>query len=134
MLLCALIACRPPGYGDPAPDATPDSPDARITPDAAPSPDATPISCDNTFRLEGYSTSTSVWVSGDFVGWAGTPADGALALTLGGDGAWTGTHTFAGGTYQYKLIIDGSTWIADPANPNTVPDGVGGSNSVYVCP
>ncbi len=31
---------------------------------------------------------------------------------------------------QYKLLIDGTTWIHDPNNPDTVDDGFGGLNSV----
>lgn len=31
---------------------------------------------------------------------------------------------------QYKLLIDGTTWINDPGNPDTVDDGFGGLNSV----
>ncbi|MBI2395312.1 MAG: hypothetical protein HYV09_37430 [Deltaproteobacteria bacterium] len=31
---------------------------------------------------------------------------------------------------QYKFVVDGSTWITDPANPSTAPDGVGGFNSL----
>ncbi len=38
---------------------------------------------------------------------------------------------------QYKLVLDGTTWITDPANPNQVDDGFGGFNSVFsgiTCP
>ncbi|MBL8739806.1 MAG: hypothetical protein JNK04_01895, partial [Myxococcales bacterium] len=31
---------------------------------------------------------------------------------------------------QYKLVVDGTTWVTDPANPSTVPDGIGGQNSL----
>jgi len=72
-------------------------------------------------------------VTGDFVGWAGSVVDGAVAMTLGGDQAWTAQHTFAPGTYQYRFNVDG-TWMADPANPNQVPNGLGGFNSVVSCP
>ena len=58
---------------------------------------------------------------------------GAIALTLGTDGAWTGQHTFAAGVYQYKFIVDASQWIADPTNPNGIDDGLGGRNSLYTC-
>src|SRR5262249_48025087 len=30
---------------------------------------------------------------------------------------------------QYKFFVDGTTWVVDPANPNTVSDGFGGMNS-----
>lgn len=31
---------------------------------------------------------------------------------------------------QYKFRVDDATWVTDPDNPNTVPDGQGGENSV----
>jgi glycosidase len=31
---------------------------------------------------------------------------------------------------QYKFLLDGTRWIADPSNPNQAPDGFGGQNSV----
>jgi hypothetical protein len=133
-----LAACRPPGYGEepdtdagPGPDAAPGI-DAAPAPDAG--PDAAPVTCEASFRLEGHGTAASVWLTGDFVGWAGNPGDGAVALVLGGDGVWTGARTFDEGTYVYKFIVDGTSWIADPANPDTVDDGFGGVNSVYRCP
>ena len=57
----------------------------------------------------------------------------AVAFTLGTDGGWTGSYSFMAGTFQYKFIVSGTQWIPDPTNPNTVPDGFGGTNSVYVC-
>ena len=38
-------------------------------------------------------TAGSVWISGTFVGWASTPADGALVMARGADGVWTLTAT-----------------------------------------
>ena len=126
--LCLLVACRPPGYGKHHGEV-----DAAAveSPDAQP-PDA-PAGCQHAFRLDGHQTSMSVWLTGDFVMWAGTLAGGAIAFAQGADGGWTVTHAFAAGTYQYKLIIDGTTWIADPTNANTVDDGFGGKNSVFTC-
>jgi hypothetical protein len=138
-VLLFVVACRPPGYGKEGgePDAGVDAGDVADPDAAAPSPDAAPdaeaVTCEKTFRLEGHEAATSVWVTGDFTGWAGTPADGAIALALGGDGAWSGNRTFDAGMYQYKLILDGSTWIVDPANPETIDDGLGGQNSVLRC-
>jgi len=31
---------------------------------------------------------------------------------------------------QYKFVIDGTTWVTDPANQAVVPDGAGGQNSL----
>jgi len=128
-----LVACRPPGYGSgqgATSDAAGSSADAALPIDAA--PDAA-TSCANDFQLYGYAASSSVWLSGDFVQWATNPGSGAIAMTLGSDAAWTVTHTFTPGTYQYKFIVNGTTWIADPDDANVVDDGEGGHNSVYVC-
>lgn len=43
---------------------------------------------------------------------------------------WELTRELVPGTYQYKFVVDGSEWIADPANPDTAPDGFGARNSV----
>jgi len=129
----ALVACRPPGYGKGDDDgvdaaATGDGPrsDAAIDSPAA-------ATCLKAFRLDGHSTATSVWLTGTFTMWAATPGAGAIVLTQGVDGAWTGDHTFTAGTYQYKFIVDGNTWILDPTNLDTVDDGMGNQNSRYIC-
>jgi hypothetical protein len=132
LLLVGLVACRPPGYGEePEPDAAPtvDAPKPAV--DAA--IDSTAGSCVQSFRLEGRATASSVWLTGNFIGWAGNPQAGAIAFTLGGDGAWTGSHTFMAGSHQYKFIVDATEWILDPMNSNTVDDGMGHTNNVYTC-
>jgi hypothetical protein len=132
LVLLLAASCRPPGYGkgggggggddDPGVDAPPAQTDG---------PAAT--TCEHGFRLEGNPSASSVWVTGNFTSWGGDPDHGALVLALGGDGAWTVTQTFNAGDYQYKFVIDGTNWIPDPGNPNTVDDGFGGINSVYTC-
>jgi hypothetical protein len=132
-----LLACAPPGYhsgSGTSADASGATVDAGSAMTAGSDAGAMSGSgCNETFQLFGYGGSTSVWVSGDFVQWATNPGSGALAMTLGSGGAWTVEHPFTTGTYQYKFIIDGSTWIADPDDANVVDDGEGGYNSVYVC-
>jgi len=72
---------------------------------------------------------SSVEVRGNFTpdGWVkGVP------MTKQGS-SWKATLDLPwGASVQYKFVIDGSTWIADPTNPNQVDDGVGGVNSVAV--
>jgi hypothetical protein len=130
----ALAACRPPGYGkDEKPDAGDETVDSgEATADAA---HDTPLAatCDHAFRLDAHGTASSVWLSGSFVTWAPNPGAGAIAFTLGVDGAWTGSYAFEAGTHQYKFIVDGSNWILDPTNQNTADDGMGNTNSVYTC-
>jgi hypothetical protein len=134
-LLVLVAACRPPGYGkEPTVDAahTPMADASTQTADAG--PDATSgATCDHAFRLDGHGTDSSVWLTGSFVSWAGTPQAGAVAFTLGVDGGWTGSYAFPAGSHQYKLIVNGNNWILDPTNPNTADDGMGHTNNVYVC-
>lgn len=88
--------------------------------------------CTTTFRLTGRRDAHTVWATGDFTDWAAHPALGAIPLARGADGAWSATADVPAGTHQYKLIIDGTDWITDPANPTTaVTDG--NLNSVLTC-
>ena len=130
--LAVVAACRPPGYGKQLPpDASATIDDAALVADAG--TDGRPATCEHAFRLDGHATSSSVWLTGEFVSWAANPQAGAVQLTLGLDGAWTGSYTFEPGEHLYKLIIDSNQWIADPTNPDSVDDGFGGKNSVYEC-
>jgi hypothetical protein len=130
-LLALLVACHPPGY-DKHEDV-----DAAIPVDGTvgPTPDGTvtTATCAHAFRLDGHGSAGSVWLSGDFVHWAPTPTDGAIAFTKDAGGGWNGTYEFAPGPHQYKFIVDTNTWITDPTNPNTVDDGTGNTNSLYTC-
>ncbi len=92
-----------------------------------------------TYRNPGART---VWVSGSFTPrpalpseWARTPAEGALEMVSDGAGGWSVTALLEPfGRHEYKLIVDGTSWIADPNSDEQVPDGFGGQNSViYVC-
>lgn len=131
LVLClALVACRPPGYGkggggddDGAPDAG--KRDAAI--------DGAAATCEHGFRLDGHGSASTVLLTGTFTMWGGDLAHGAIPFVLGNDGGWTLTHTFEAGVHQYKFVIDGTNWIADPTNPTTIDDGFGGKNSVYTC-
>ncbi|MBP5246967.1 MAG: glycogen-binding domain-containing protein [Fibrobacter sp.] len=67
--------------------------------------------------------SNSVEVAGEFNNW--TPAK----MKKGEQGVWSIKLKLAAGTYQYKFVFDGS-WEIDQANPDRVPDGQGGENSV----
>jgi glycosidase len=142
LLAAAAFACSPPDTqadDDDTTDAAPGGPDAGPTGDvdAGPGdPDAAPIDtdCEATFRLPGYAEATAVAVTGSFTDppWAATAADGAEPLARSGDG-WQTTIELAPGTYSYKFVVDGTTWVADPANPDTEDDGYGGVNSLYTC-
>lgn len=75
---------------------------------------------------------SEVLVSGSFNDWA-SDATGALAMTDTGGGAWQASAVLEPGTWKYKFVVDGE-WIADPANPDTAPDGFDGVNSVLEVP
>ena len=132
VVLGALSACRPPGYGKGGGggDDDGDVDAAVVTPDAPKMPDAA-ATCTKAFRLEGHGGASAVLVTGSFTMWAGT-APPAIALVKGGDGAWTGTADVTAGAHQYKFVVDGN-WIMDPSNPDQMDDGFGGKNSVITC-
>ena len=74
-----------------------------------------------------------VVVAGSFNDWGPTAADGGWALEwVPEEGAYVGKEVVADGTWEYKLVLDGGTWIPDPANPTVTDDGFGGVNSVLV--
>lgn len=130
----ALWACEPPGYHKSEPDAPPadGTTDGTHAVDAA-IDSATPGTCVDNFRLDGHGAAVTCWVTGDFIAWGVDPDHGAIVLAKGNDGAWTGSHAFTAGTYQYKFIVDGTMWIPDPNDPDVVDDGFGGHNSLYTC-
>lgn len=89
--------------------------------------DASLRDCPVTFTLKA-GTERSAELRGDFRdgGWvAGEP------MALGADGGtWSATITAPWGVpIQYKFFLDGSRWVLDPANPRSVPDGRGNTNS-----
>ncbi len=43
-------------------------------------------------------------------------------MTLGDDGTWRAVLDLGPGSYEYKFVVNGSQWIADPDNPKTVGD------------
>jgi hypothetical protein len=66
------------------------------------------------FRYEDPSAG-SVSLAGDFNGWNMN----ANPMTQA-DGVWTVVVDLDPGTYEYKFVVNGSDWIADPGNPKVV--------------
>ncbi|HEX3021570.1 MAG TPA: hypothetical protein VHP81_04170, partial [Lachnospiraceae bacterium] len=64
-----------------------------------------------TFNYYAPSAGT-VKVAGSFTSWA----DKAITLTKNAKGIWTTTQTLQPGSYQYKFVVDGSSWVTDPKN------------------
>ncbi len=83
-----------------------------------------------TFRPATGQNPQAVHVAGSFNSWAATVAAGGWPMTFdNASGAWTLERDLPEGQHQYKFVLDASTWIQDPSNPNTVSDGFGGFNS-----
>jgi 1,4-alpha-glucan branching enzyme len=68
---------------------------------------------------------------GDFNNWS--PRADAM-VDENGDGEWTLFYDLPPGVYEYKYVVDGVRWIADPKNPDKVSDGFEGQNSVVRVP
>ncbi len=83
-----------------------------------------------TIALDGSAAgkATSVLLAGSFTGWRGQ----ALSMKQQRDGRWTATTTLPGGRHLYKFVVNGTTWIPDPANTVAEDDGQGGRNSVLL--
>jgi len=76
------------------------------------------------FSLENFTDAKNVYLTGSFNNWQ---ADN-LALKKIAAG-WELSLYLADGTYTYKFIVDGKK-LADVKNPEAVPDGANGYNSV----
>jgi 1,4-alpha-glucan branching enzyme len=48
------------------------------------------------------------------------------------DGVWELRVQLPPGRYEYAFLIDGAFWEADPANPERVADGSGGTRSLLI--
>jgi 1,4-alpha-glucan branching enzyme len=75
------------------------------------------------------SDAKKVYLVGDFNDWS------PLADPMtdeNGDGQWSLYFPLSPGSYAYKFVVDGKSWIADPTNPNGEPDGFDGRNSIVV--
>jgi glycosidase len=82
--------------------------------------------CDQVFTYADQGE-TSVEVRGDFAPGAWVKG---VPMTKNGS-TWTATVQIPYNVQvQYKLYLNGMTWIADPANPTMIDDGFGGKNSV----
>lgn len=74
---------------------------------------------------------TTVHVVSDFNNWS--PRADPMA-DENADGEWTLFYNVRPGVYEYKFVVNGTSWIPDPRNPESVPDGFSGRNSVLRIP
>jgi glycosidase len=81
----------------------------------------------HTFTYTSDKDLSSVNVAGTFNNWdkAATP------LSHNGR-VWSATVALAPGQIQYKFVLNGDTWIMDPANPKFFQEGDGNRNSLLV--
>ena len=70
---------------------------------------------------------SSVELVGDFNDWRALPMRAAAQ-----GGVWTVTVPLTPGRHTYSFVVDGSTWMADPAAPYAPEDGFGSRNSVIM--
>jgi hypothetical protein len=78
------------------------------------------------FRLDGFTDAQRVFLTGNFNGWR----NDELQLVRSGNG-WALDHTLPSGNYTYHFIVDGKR-MPDPANPLTVRQGFGTTNSYLI--
>lgn len=123
-VLAGLLAGCPASQGRDGDDDVPGDAGVDAPPDG-------PLACENpqptcTLTITYQGPGNSVSLRGDFApdGWTvGVPM-------MREAGAWTATIPVADEqVVLYKFVVDG-TWLADPANARTSPDGYGGRNSV----
>ena len=77
-----------------------------------------------TFKLEGFTNSKKVILTGSFVDW-----DENKYKMKFENGSWMMSLPIPGGKHHYKFIVDGQ-WHTDPSNPIIEDDGYGNLNSV----
>lgn len=82
-----------------------------------------------TFVYQSPTKVNSVTVAGTFNGW--DKAAAPMTPDAGGK-TWRLTLPIAYGKHQYKFVIDGDKWIADPANPKT--EGGDGNSILFIAP
>lgn len=64
-----------------------------------------------------HPTAVAVAIAGTFNDWR----PDATQMAPVGDGRWLKELALEPGTYQYRLVVDGS-WIPDPRAPETTPN------------
>jgi predicted carbohydrate-binding protein with CBM48 len=72
---------------------------------------------------------SKVSVVGDFNGWNATTTP---MVRTPNSAVWTVTLPLTTGRHVYSFVVDGSSWIADPAAPLAPDDGFGHANSVKI--
>lgn len=79
-----------------------------------------------TFRFQPAASVKSVHLAGSFNNWS---RDAAPMKPIEA-GAYAATLDLPEGVYQYKFVVNGDQWLADPKNDDREQDNHGGFNSV----
>ena len=82
-----------------------------------------------TFRFEDKAA-TSVAVAGTFNAWL----PDAFFLKKDKGGVWSGVKMLAPGRYEYRFVINGDRWMADPGAAEQTNNEFGAQNSVLIVP
>jgi hypothetical protein len=98
---------------------------AAPVPAVAFTPAAAPMQQPTEFIFVNASAS-KVAIVGDFNDWD----EGVSPLRRIGQDVWAITIPLAPGRYHYTFVVDGTTWVPDPAAPRTLEDDFGRPNSV----
>lgn len=87
--------------------------------------------CKVKFSLSGdqYMNSTSITLVGDFNDWDAT----ATPLKKAKNGVWSVTLDLdATNSYQFRYLVDATTWVNDTEADGFVDGGMGAENSLLV--
>ena len=118
LCLISLFSCAPPPALAPSPELTPEDVVFRYRDPAA-----------NLVQLSG-----SWQVNFQLRGLEWTRDTRVGLMQRGDDGLWELHVPLGPGRYEYLFLVDGRFWELDPANPQRVPDGLGGFVSLCVVP
>jgi 1,4-alpha-glucan branching enzyme len=93
--------------------------------DAAP-----PVAHEFHYKPDAGTTPGAVNLAGDFNGWSTT----ATPMQKSADGTYAVTIKLAPGKHSYKFVLDGTTWVSDPAADKSLEedDGRQGKNSAVI--
>ena len=120
-------AAAEPAPAAPATPTTPAAPPGAKRP-SAPGPNLTPDGVVFNFKPDG-GKGKKIFLAGNFNDWK--PDNPQYLMTDDGTGTWTITVKLPPGTYQYKYVIEGTSWVKDPYSPADAPDGFGGRNGKF---
>ncbi|MBK8807674.1 MAG: isoamylase early set domain-containing protein [Bacteroidales bacterium] len=87
--------------------------------------------CKVTFKVEKevVNGATEVSIAGDFNGW--NPEATPMKIAKSGE-ASVSINLETGKEFQYKIVLNKTTWINDPSADKTQPNEFGEENSVVI--